>query len=251
MKVINVPINSIKPYENNPRNNDQGVDAVAKSIKEFNWQQPIVVDKDNVIIVGHTRYLAAKKLGLKEVPVKIATGLTPEQVKAYRLADNKTGELTDWDDDLLESELDDILDIDMTGFGFDMQKEANDEEDNPYSQKVDAIDYQPQSKKQPDLGVLVDMERYQHHLRAIEDLDLPANIKKFLKISATRFIKFDFATIAEYYAHADKKTQEAFENELLVIVDYDKAIEKGIAEFEHAVADEELNTVGELDERLK
>ena len=72
MKVINVPINSIKPYENNPRNNDQGVDAVAKSIKEFNWQQPIVVDKDNVIIVGHTRYLAAKKLGLKEVPVKVA-----------------------------------------------------------------------------------------------------------------------------------------------------------------------------------
>lgn len=119
MKVINVPINSIKPYENNPRNNDQGVDAVAKSIKEFNWQQPIVVDKDNVIIVGHTRYLAAKKLGLKEVPVKVATGLTPEQVKAYRLADNKTGELTSWDIDLLDDELDGIVNLDMSDFGFE------------------------------------------------------------------------------------------------------------------------------------
>lgn len=125
MKVINVPINSIKPYENNPRNNDQGVDAVAKSIKEFNWQQPIVVDKDNVIIVGHTRYKAAKKLGLKEVPVVVADKLSPEQVKAYRLADNKTGELTDWNDELLDSELDDILDIDMSDFGFDDEDEMS------------------------------------------------------------------------------------------------------------------------------
>ena len=119
MKVQNISIQDVKPYANNPRDNDGGVDAVANSIKEFGWQQPIVVDKDNVIIVGHTRYLAAKKLGLKEVPVKVATGLTPEQVKAYRLADNKTGELTSWDDELLGGELNDILDIDMSDFGFD------------------------------------------------------------------------------------------------------------------------------------
>ena len=119
MEVKNVKIRDIKPYENNPRDNEAGVDAVANSIDEFGWQQPIVVDENNVIIVGHTRYLAAKKLGLKEVPVKVATGLTPEQVKAYRLADNKTGELTDWDTDLLDDELNDIFDIDMADFGFD------------------------------------------------------------------------------------------------------------------------------------
>lgn len=136
MKVQNVSIDSIKPYENNPRNNDQGVDAVAKSIKEFNWQQPIVVDKDNVIIVGHTRYKAAKKLGMKEVPVVVADKLSPEQVKAYRLADNKTGELTDWDDDLLDSELDDILDIDMSDFGFNFDEEETDVNDVDLSDEL-------------------------------------------------------------------------------------------------------------------
>ena len=130
MEVKNVSISKIKPYANNPRNNNDGVDAVAESIKEFGWQQPIVVDKDNVIIVGHTRYLAAKKLGLKEVPVKVATGLTPEQVKAYRLADNKTGELTSWDDELLGGELNDILDIDMSDFGFDLLDKVNTENED-------------------------------------------------------------------------------------------------------------------------
>lgn len=120
MKVQNVSIDSIKPYENNPRDNDGGVDAVANSIKEFGWQQPIVVDKDNVIIVGHTRYKAAKKLGMDKVPVVVADNLSPEQVKAYRLADNKTGELTDWDMGLLDDELADIADIDMSDFGFDL-----------------------------------------------------------------------------------------------------------------------------------
>ena len=156
MKVINVPINSIKPYENNPRNNDQGVDAVAKSIKEFNWQQPIVVDKDNVIIVGHTRYKAAKKLGMKEVPVVVADKLSPEQVKAYRLADNKTGELTDWDDDLLDSELDDILDIDMSDFGFDIDMP----DDNNEEAKEDDFDEEPPENPKSKLGQIYQLGRH-------------------------------------------------------------------------------------------
>lgn len=124
MKVQNVSIDSIKPYENNPRDNDEAVEPTAKSIKEFGWQgNPIIVDKNNVIIAGHTRYKAAKKLGMKEVPVVVASKLTPEQVKAYRLADNKTGEIADWDIDLLDNELDDILDIDMADFGFDLDGE--------------------------------------------------------------------------------------------------------------------------------
>lgn len=119
LKVENKPIDSIQPYENNPRDNDDAINAVANSIHEFGWQQPIVVDKDNVIIAGHTRYKAAQSLGLKEVPVVVASNLSDQQVKAYRLADNKTAELADWDTKKLDEELQDILDIDMTDFGFD------------------------------------------------------------------------------------------------------------------------------------
>ena len=121
MKVETKSIDEIKPYENNPRDNDDAVDTVANSIKEFGWQQPIVVDNEGVIIAGHTRYKAAKKLGMDKVPVVVASSLTPEQVKAYRLADNKVGELADWDYIKLDEELDGIDDIDMTAFGFDLE----------------------------------------------------------------------------------------------------------------------------------
>src|SRR3954467_14806889 len=95
----------ITPYENNPRANDAGVDAVAKSIREFGFRQPIVVDEAGVIIVGHTRYKAAIKLGMTTVPVHVATGLTAEQIQAYRIADNQTATLSDWDDDKLALEI--------------------------------------------------------------------------------------------------------------------------------------------------
>lgn len=135
MKIEVRSIDDIKPYENNPRNNDDAVDAVANSIKEFGWQQPIVVDIGGVIIAGHTRYKAAQKLGLKTVPVVVAKDLSEEQVKAYRLADNKSGEIATWDDELLEDELVGIDDIDMADFGFDdSDKEINDEAD------VDSLD---------------------------------------------------------------------------------------------------------------
>lgn len=141
MKVKDMAIDKVIPYANNPRNNDNGVDSVLESIKEFGFQQPIVVDEKNVVIVGHTRLKAAHKLGLKTVPVVVADKLTPEQVQAYRLADNKTGELTEWDEDLLEielSEIDELSDIDMSVFGFedeidielDNDKSESDEEDN-------------------------------------------------------------------------------------------------------------------------
>lgn len=122
-------IKDIRPYEHNPRNNDGAVDVVAASIKEFGWQQPIVVDKDGVIIAGHTRYKAAKKLKLKEVPVVVAENLTDDQVKAYRLADNKTGELAGWDFSVLEEELAGLAEIDMQQFGFEL--ETDEEESAP------------------------------------------------------------------------------------------------------------------------
>lgn len=128
------PIKSIRPYEKNPRRNDEAVDAVAASIREFGWQQPIVVDKDGVIIAGHTRYKAAKKLKCDTVPVVVADDLTEDQVKAYRLADNKTGELAEWDTALLGEELAELADFDMSQFGFDtiLQEEAWEAEEDDY-----------------------------------------------------------------------------------------------------------------------
>ncbi|VTU02484.1 adenine methyltransferase : ParB-like partition protein OS=Sutterella wadsworthensis 2_1_59BFAA GN=HMPREF9465_00225 PE=4 SV=1: ParBc: N6_N4_Mtase [Gemmataceae bacterium] len=114
------PIDSVTPYPGNPRLNDASVDAVAASLKEFGWQQPLVVDEADVIIVGHTRYKAAKKLGMAEVPVHVARGLTPAQARAYRIADNQTATLSQWDDDKLALELVALqtegYDLSLTGF---------------------------------------------------------------------------------------------------------------------------------------
>ena len=125
MQVSERLVQEIIPYENNPRNNDEAVDKVAESIREFGFQQPIVIDKDGVVIVGHTRLKAAKKLGLETVPVVTAANLTDEQAKAYRLADNKTNEFAGWDFDLLNEELFEIDDIDMAAFGFNMEAFAD------------------------------------------------------------------------------------------------------------------------------
>lgn len=119
MRVAYVPIGDVRPYEGNPRRNEEAVQAVAASIREFGWRQPIVVDADGTIVVGHTRYKAAQALGMTEVPVVVATDLTPERAQAYRLADNRTGELSEWDMDLLAQELDGLTSLDMGAFGFD------------------------------------------------------------------------------------------------------------------------------------
>lgn len=118
-KVTMRKITELHPYENNPRRNDRAVEPVKNSIAQFGFDQPIVVDKDDVIIVGHTRYLAALELGMDEVPVLEAKHLSEEQARAYRLADNKTNEFSEWDTGLLEMELDSIMELDMSDFGFD------------------------------------------------------------------------------------------------------------------------------------
>ncbi|WP_439630649.1 DNA modification methylase [Gemmata sp.] len=120
MNVELMQLDRLTPCENNPRRNDGGVDAVAASIREFGWRAPIVVDEHLVIVAGHTRYKAAKKLGLTEVPVHVARGLTPSQARAYRIADNQTATLSQWDDDKLALELvalqQDGFDLSLTGF---------------------------------------------------------------------------------------------------------------------------------------
>lgn len=118
MQIIYKSIEEIKPYENNPRINDEAVEYVANSIKKFGFRNPIILDKNNVIICGHTRLLASKELKLKEVPCIMADDLTDEQVKALRLADNKVAEKSMWDYSKLDEELEDILNIDTSKFDF-------------------------------------------------------------------------------------------------------------------------------------
>lgn len=123
MEIIEVDIKDLKPYEHNPRNNDPAVAAVAKSIEEFGFKVPIIIDSNNVIVAGHTRLKAAMLLDLEKVPCIVADDLSDDQIKAFRLADNKVSELATWDFEALEKELDEIkdldLDFDMSDFGFE------------------------------------------------------------------------------------------------------------------------------------
>lgn len=126
MKIEQRPLGNIIPYENNPRINDGAVDAVAASLREFGFRQPIVVDTEGVIVCGHTRYKAALKLGLEKVPVHVAKDLTPAQIRAYRIADNKSGELAAWDFDLLPIELEELqaMEFDLASLGLDEKELA-------------------------------------------------------------------------------------------------------------------------------
>jgi site-specific DNA-methyltransferase (adenine-specific) len=154
------PITSIRPSENNPRLNDAAVDAVAASLQAFGRRQPLVVDEDGVIIVGHTRYKAALKLGWTEVPIHVAVGPTPAQAKAYRLADSQTATMSSWDDDKLPLELMGLqemgFDLDLTGFAGDELLRLLGSETNEGQGDPDAVPEPPdEATTQPgDLWIL-------------------------------------------------------------------------------------------------
>jgi len=229
MQIIYKKIDDVIPYENNPRKNDEAVDYVAKSIKEFGFKVPIIIDKNGVIVTGHTRLKAAKKLGMDEVPVILADDLTEEQIKAFRLADNKVAEFADWDDDLLKLELDDI-DIDMSDFGF-VFGEIGIEGSNPltdekYTTKVEIPQYEI-TGEEPPIEELVDLTKSNELIAKIEKSNVSDEQKKFLIEAAKRHSVFNYAKIAEYYAHQDKEMQELMEDSALIIIDFDDAIKNG------------------------
>lgn len=142
MQVQYVPLSNLKPYDKNPRDNSKAVAKVAKSLTEFGWKQPLVVDKDMVIIVGHTRYQAAKSLGMDSVPVVVADDLPPEKVRAYRIADNKTSDFSIWDNKLLLEELSDLSEFDVfTGFDESEQfdRVLDEKENDPLKENEDGV----------------------------------------------------------------------------------------------------------------
>ncbi|MBS4872256.1 MAG: ParB N-terminal domain-containing protein [Peptoniphilus sp. oral taxon 375] len=150
LKIIYKKVEDLIPYINNPRHNDEAVDKVASSIKNFGFKVPIVIDKDNEIITGHTRLRASKKLGLEEVPCIVADDLTDGQIKAFRIADNKVAEFSDWDMELLNSELKELEDLDlnfdMDDFGFEFEDlDAEDVQEDDFD--IDAeLEKEPISK---------------------------------------------------------------------------------------------------------
>ncbi len=230
-EILQVKLKDIHPYPNNPRVNDDAVEAVANSIQEFGFKNPIIVDNEYVIIAGHTRYKAAKKLKLKEVPVIVADDLSEQQVKALRIADNKTSELSDWDGDLLGKELSSIIDIDMSLFGFtngDAEDAAN-ADDQPYSMNVKIPQYEIQGDC-PEISDMLDSTRADELIQHIEEAEgVTDEEKDFLIQAARRHNVFNYRNIAEYYAHATPEMQRLMEESALVIIDVDDAIANGYA----------------------
>ena len=231
---------------NNPRNNKEAIDKVASSIQEFGFKVPIVIDKDNVVITGHTRLLASKKLGLKEVPVIRADDLTEAQVKAFRIADNKTSEYATWDEELLNIELEqleemnfnlDDLNIDYSDFDLEIDLEDIEEEfesDNVYTKEINIPHYEITGEC-PLLTDLVKEEKTNSLIESINNSNIPQGIKDFLIKASYRHLAFNYQNIAEYYAHADKEVQELMEESALVIIDYDNAIRNGYVQIKEAI----------------
>lgn len=222
MNIIQRELDSIRPYAANAKKHGATqVANVAESIRQYGFVQPIVIDKDGVIVIGHCRALAAKKLGMKEVPCVCVDDLTPEQVKALRVVDNKTNE-SPWDMDLLAAEL---PGLDLSAFDFDWGLEDG-SEDNPYTTVVNIPQYAITGDK-PQFEEMYDTAIESQLIDEIEKSDIEDDEKIFLKAAAHRHCRFNYRAIAEYYAHASPTTQRLMEKSALVIIDLDNAIANG------------------------
>lgn len=239
LRMVYKKIEEISPYENNPRNNDEAVDAVAESIQEFGFKIPIVISGDNVVVAGHTRIKAAKKLGMKEVPCIVADNLNEEQIRAFRLADNKSAEIATWDEEKLEQELAQIMNIDMSVFGFDGEDTAFADEvvDDKYTINTKIPQYEVTGDC-PTISEMLDDEKANYLIEEIEKSEgITEEERRFLIQAARRHNVFNYRNIAEYYAHATPEMQRLMEKSALVIIDIDDAIANGYAALFSAVLD--------------
>lgn len=232
--IVYKPIKELKPYKKNAKKHPkEQVERIANSIKEFGFTQPVLIDKHNNVVAGHGRVLGAKKAGLTEVPTLCLDDLTEEQIKAYRLADNKLNE-SDWDDVLLGQSLDEIVELDMSLFGFDLG-EAVEQEEQKYTMKTNIPQYEPKGEE-PDISELVDVSKTKELLERIEQSNVTKKQKQFLRLAAYRHLCFNYSKIAEYYCHQGKEMQELMEDSALVIIDFDDAIAKGYVQLSKQVA---------------
>ncbi len=248
-EMILVPVEALIPYQKNAKKHPESqIKKLAEIIQEFGFRQPILVDKDMVIVTGHGRLLAAKHLGLKKVPVTIADDLTPEQTRAYRIADNKIAE-TDWEQDLLEQEIREIEEGLLPLLGFEdeeLEKILKETENNwdgyegenkdLYTKKIKIPLYEPKGEK-PKISDLVFRDKCDELIDSIMLSTISDEEKDFLIIAAGRHNVFNYQKIAEYYCHASKEFQELAEKSALVIIDFDKAIENGFVVLTKEIAE--------------
>lgn len=234
LNIVYKPIKELKPYKKNAKKHSkEQVEQIANSIKEFGFTQPVIIDKNNSVVAGHGRILGAKKAGLKQVPTVCLEELTEEQIKAYRLVDNKLNE-SEWDNVLLAQELDELDKEQMKLFGFDFG-EYVEEEEKKYTMKTSIPQYEIKGET-PDITELVDTGKVKELLHKIKQSNVSEEEKKFLRYGAYRHLCFNYSKIAEYYANADKEMQELMEDSALVIIDFEDAIAKGYVEMSEQVA---------------
>ena len=232
-----IAINELKPYENNARtHSEEQLNMIVNSINEFGFVAPVIIDENNVILVGHGRTEAAKRAGLTEVPYRRITHLTDEQKRAYILADNKLSDLGGWDFDILQTELDNI-ELDMSDFGFELdlveigeeESEEPAEGESKYTNKKNIPQYEI-TGEEPTISELCDREKTEQLIEEIKSSNVTQEQKEFLIAAAQRHLTFNYQNIAEYYAHQNKEMQELMEKSALVIIDFEDAIKNGYAQ---------------------
>lgn len=246
LEIVYVAVEKIKPYANNPRINKKAVEKVMKSIQAYGFKVPCVLDKNYLLITGHTRWEAAKRLKMKRIPCIIASDLNKAKADAFRIADNKVAEYSTWDMTKLKEELSKIQleDIDFDDMGFDndfsiekfglldMPEGSDGDEDvtetEKYSTKTNIPQYEIQGLNIK-LSDCIDKQKYVELLKEIENSTVSDTQKKFLKLAATRHIRFIYKNIAEYYASTNSEMQRLMEHSALVIIDIDDAIRNGYA----------------------
>lgn len=256
MKVEEIETDNLIEYAFNNRVHSPGqVDRIANSILEFGFTQPIVIDEDNVVLVGHGRLAAAKKLSLTKVPVVQLSDLSETQKRAYRILDNKLQNDSEWNYDNLKIEMDLLAQADypvddwgltdLTAMLIEGQAEAaSGLEGDKYTKKIEAPIYEPTGEK-PDVRSLFDTAKSKSLAERIKACnELTKEEREFLEHAAQRHTVFDYQKIAEFYAHAPAHVQELMEESALVIIDFNKAIEAGFVKLTEDLAEVYRNDVG-------
>lgn len=233
MKTEEVDIESVSFDPANARKHgEKNLDAIKSSLRRFGQQKPIVVDANGVVRAGNGTLAAAKSLGWKKIAV-VRSPLSGSEATAYAIADNRTAELAEWDEDILAQTLSALEEEDRElarSTGFDAEEldriTSGGDIETQYSTKVTSPVYEITGEC-PRIQELCDREKHDRLIEAIEKAELPEELSSFLRMAATRHIVFNYARIAEYYAHSEPNIQRLFEDSALVIIDFNRAVELG------------------------